>query len=176
MRLNFNYIKKMDLETIIIGLASLALCIVPIFYFQSKQKAKKEKLLQEFMKLAQQHQLMVTQYDFWDPSYAIGIDTAKKILLYTRKGAEKDDVMLIDLSDVQQCKVNNLYRDSVGGRTIDLIELAFICTNSKALKNLEFYNREINLNLNNELLLTEKWKNIVNVNLEGAAIANARYA
>ncbi|WP_128396949.1 hypothetical protein [Botryobacter ruber] len=156
----------MDLVTITIGLTLLALCIVPFLYLQRRLQANKKKLIQEFNSLAQQRQLNISQYDFWEPGYAIGIDTDKKKVLYTRKKDGKEQLLVLNLSDLKQCRVNNLYRDSESGRTIDLVELSLVFANAKIPEKVfEFYNREVNLNFNDELLLAEKWKNIINSNL-----------
>ncbi|WP_114783536.1 hypothetical protein [Botryobacter ruber] len=167
----------MDLETIITGLVFLALCILPVIYVQRKQKAKKKKLIKEFTSLAQHRQITISQHDFWQPDYAIGIDTVNKKLLYTRKKEGNEQLIVVDLQDLKQCRVNNLYRDANGSRTIDLIELSLVFANAKTPeKKLEFYNREVNLNFNDELLLAQTWENIINSSSAVTAKAKDRYA
>lgn len=160
----------MDLGSTIIGIVCLVLIIVPVLYFQRGQIKKRKKLLHDLVNLAEQQQLKISQYDFWGPFYAIGIDTDKKELLYTKRKEGKDQETLVDLSEVRQCSVNNISRDANGGRTIERIELVFTFKNAKyPEKTLEFYSREETLNLNEELKLSEKWRDIVNSNISATA-------
>lgn len=156
----------MDSSTIIIGLVCLAIIILPILYFQRNQKNKASKLFNEFSNLAGQQQLNISQYDFWDPFYAIGLDSDKMKLFYTKRRESVVQETVIDLLEVGQYRVSNTNRDTNGSKVIDYIELTFTYRNSKhPEKSLEFYNREENLILGGELRLAEKWKTIINTSL-----------
>ncbi|TXK45895.1 hypothetical protein FVR03_11350 [Pontibacter qinzhouensis] len=153
----------MDVTSIIIGLAAVALFIVPILYVQHTQKAKKQKLLQDFEALAGQQKLTISQHDFWDPYYTIGIDSTQNMLFYTlRKEGQEQQQVLIDLAAISACTVRCTHREANGEKIIERVDLVFTNPNSRpAEKTLEFYNREVNLNFNNELMLAEKWKSLV---------------
>ncbi|MHC2992270.1 hypothetical protein OB13_11965 [Pontibacter sp. HJ8] len=126
-------------------------------------------LLQDFRQVAGQHQLNISQYDTWDTIYTIGIAPDQHKLLYTRKQEGKDQEIVIDLTELSQCRVNNLSTETNGNRIIDRIELAFIPRHSKhAEQTLEFYNREESLNLSQELKLAGKWQTIVAAQLASA--------
>lgn len=157
----------MDLESFIIGLISLALFIVPIMLIQRKQRQQKKKFLENFMNLAEQKQLKITEYDFWNHCFAIGIDKGQNKLFYLKKQNEGEQTALINLSEVAACRVINMNREVNGDRVIDFIELRFTFRNPGIPEQaLEFYNKEKSLSLNEELLIAEKWKAIANTSLQ----------
>lgn len=157
----------MDLGSIIIGLICFALFVVPIIYIQSVQKNKSRKFFANFINLATQQQLVVAQSDLWKNCYAIGIDTKANKLFYLKKSADTEQKVLINLSEVESCSVVNINRNINNNKIIDRLELLISFHNNKLPKKaLEFFNREDNQALNDELRLTEKWRNIINMNLE----------
>ncbi|WP_162055025.1 hypothetical protein [Pontibacter pamirensis] len=157
----------MDITSVIIGLISLALFAVPVMLIQRKQKQQKQKQLQHFLDIAQQQQLTITQHDLWNHHFAIGIDTEQSILLFLKKRAEGEGMLLLHLSEVAACRVNNVNREVAGNRVIDLIELRFTFQVSGLREQaVEFYNREESMSLNEELLLAEKWRDIVSTHLQ----------
>ncbi|MFT2010194.1 hypothetical protein ACMA1I_16080 [Pontibacter sp. 13R65] len=163
----------MDLETVIIGLLSVALFVVPIMFVQRKQKAKRLKLLQEFIGLAGQRQVNIDLHDSWDPYYTIGIDTVKKKLFYTLRNEGQEQQSFVDLAEVGACSVKNSNRDQNGEKIIDRIDLVLSSRNARqADRVLEFYNREVSLNFNNELMRAEKWKSIISSNLMATPTQN----
>ncbi|WP_347158736.1 hypothetical protein [Pontibacter chitinilyticus] len=156
----------MDFVTTTIGLLCIILLILPFLYVSRKNKLKSRKLLQDFLDRADQQQLTISHYDFWDPFYAIGIDKNKKRLFYTRSQTGTAQQVLIDLSEVGRFWVNKLSKETHGNMVIDHIELVFSYRNQKHQeKVLEFYSKEENLNLTDELRLSEKWKQIINESL-----------
>ncbi|WP_439882691.1 hypothetical protein ACSX1A_05870 [Pontibacter sp. MBLB2868] len=156
----------MDFETVIIGLVSVAFFLVPILYVQHVQKAKKNKIIEDFIKLGEQQQLTITQYDFWEPFYAIGIDTEKKKLLYTRNQAGNEQQELVDLAEIIKSGISKTSTDSGGNKVIERVDLALHTrTPKQQAKFIEFYSKEENLNFSNELLLSEKWNNIIQAHI-----------
>ena len=63
----------MDLTTALIGLVIVALCVLPIVYFQIAQKKERNNFLKRFMELAKQQQIAVSTYDVWGHFYATGM-------------------------------------------------------------------------------------------------------
>jgi len=152
----------MDLISTTIGLLSIILLILPFAYARRKHRINNNKLLQNFKAVAEQQQLTLSQYDFWDPFYAIGIDEQKKQLLYTQNQNGKEQQTLIDLADVGRCRVNKQTRETNGNTIIERIDLAFLMQNQKPQEtSLELYSKEVNLNHTTELQLAEKWQGIV---------------
>ncbi|WP_137757902.1 hypothetical protein [Pontibacter sp. SGAir0037] len=152
----------MDSGTIIIGTLCLALIIVPVFYMQLAQKKKARKLLNDLLLQAEKQQLRITEYDFWSPSYAIGLDKEKKQLLYTHKSENQDQVIFVDLREVRQCSVEKISRDSGDSKIIESVKLVFSPVSPKQPdKALPFYSLEESMIFGEELKLAEKWKAVI---------------
>jgi len=161
----------MDLSTIIIGIVALALFVVPIMYIQRVQKRKAEKQLHEFITQGEAQQLKLTKHEFWDDCYGIGLDERQQKLFYVRKFKDREQQKVVSLADMKKCSVSNLSRESNGTKVIDQIELRFTPRDAKAQDVcLEFYSREVNLMLAEELQTANKWSAIAN---EGIVAASA---
>ncbi|PRX98424.1 hypothetical protein CLV24_1642, partial [Pontibacter ummariensis] len=133
---------------------------------QKMQKQQKKKLQQHFLDLAQQQQLKISQYDFWNHNFAIGFDRAQNKLFYFRRQSEVEQTASISLSEVTACRVANINRDVNGSKVFDLIELRFKFQNPKLPEQaLLFYSKEETITLNEELILAEKWNTIVGMHL-----------
>lgn len=157
----------MDLTTSLIGLGLVALCIVPVLYFHFAQKAKRNQFIAEFMNLASQHQVKITQHEVWSHFCAIGLDTSANKLFYYKKRGDNVQQLLINLSEVEKCSLINLKKMQNEDEVIDRLALAFSYRNPRAAeKTLDFFSKEDYLALNGELQLVEKWKTIVNAQLD----------
>lgn len=157
----------MDLGSAIFGIFALACFIVPVIYLQRAKKKERTKFLKGFTDLAEQQQLSISEHDFWNHCFAIGIDTSKNKLFYLKKQKETEQKFLIDLSEVEYCRVNNINRSVNQDKIIERLELVFTFRNSKLpQKALEFYNKDETMALHDELQLIEKWKTNINSRLE----------
>jgi hypothetical protein len=153
----------MDLQTISIGLVAIALCVLPILYLQSIRKKEREKLLNCFLSVVAQREITVSSFDLWDPFFAIGIDLNKKQLVYSSDCTYHDCTVQIDLTTVDKCTVEKVSNQVNDNMVIDAIVLKIWGRNKAKLQEvtLVFYQKEISLNLRNELQLAEKWKSII---------------
>ncbi|MBK7408895.1 MAG: hypothetical protein IPL49_05575 [Saprospirales bacterium] len=120
-----------------------------------------------FDRVAQQQQLSIGQKEFWDSKYGIGIDPNTRKLLYLKKKGEEVQETMIDLSEVEKCRVDNHSRGvrthNTASKVIDRIDLVFTFRTPGALeKALEFYSVDESLTLNKEVLLAEKWVKLIN--------------
>lgn len=157
----------MDLGSVVIALVLLAFLIVPFIYYSGVQKKKRNIFLKEVIELAEQQKINFSQYEVWGQYYGLGIDNSTNKLFYYKKKGDKELKVLIDLSEVEKCRVNNINRTIKDTRIIDQLELVFRYRNAKLPEmTLEFYNNEESMSLNDELQLTEKWATIVNSNLK----------
>src|SRR5690606_15737911 len=86
---------------------------------------------------------------------------------YLKKQDGQPKTTLIDLTEVEKCRVVNVHHDLNSTRLIDLIELRFTYRNQKpAERGLVFYTKEESMSLSGELQLAEKWNNLVNAVLQ----------
>ncbi len=150
----------------------MLLLALPFAYARRKNRLRNQKLLEGLDALAMQHALTLSGYDFWNPGYAIGIDGQQKQLLYTRKQEGREVQTLVDLLDVQDCRISKETRETNGNLVIERIALIFSLRGPKHPEvALEFYNMAVNLNHTTELQLAGKWKGIVDSCLAAAPLA-----
>lgn len=164
----------MELGSVIFGLLAVACFVVPVIYLQRVKKIEREKVLKEFLLLAEQEQLRISTFDFWNHAFAIGIDTHKNKLFFFKKEEGKAKKMLIDLSEVEKCSLINISRLVNDSRVVDYLGIAFAFKNAKfPEKNLYFYNKEESLSVNDELQLSGKWKDIITAHLQTLPVQTA---
>jgi len=157
----------MDNQSTVIGLVIIALTILPFIIFYLVKKMRQMKFMKDFIVLSEREKLKISQKEMWKNSYAIGIDDDSKKLFYFNKLKDKEKVTLIDLSEVERCRVvstdrteKKQYGDS--GPT-NRLELVFTYKNSSIPeKSLEFYNRAEFMPSADECSHIEGWLNSVN--------------
>jgi len=156
----------MDLASSFIGLGFVLAIIIPIVWSAMAAKSKKKKSLNNFLELAEQHQLKITLSDVWNDTNFIGLDGEAKKLFYLNKQESDEQSVLINLSDIESCKVINIGRtvktDNGSSKVIDRLELRFTYSNPKIPeKTIEFYHVDRNAAFGGELLLIEKWEHLI---------------
>ncbi|MBD1396461.1 hypothetical protein H9Q13_04735 [Pontibacter sp. JH31] len=153
----------MDLQTIIIGVLALAVFIVPVYLIQRKQKKQSNMVLDRMLSFCEERQMQLTKLDFWNEVFAIGIDEAVGKVVYFNMQDVVARQVIVDLADVKCCELVKDSRKVNGDLIIDQIVLRFHFTGPKRQsQELEFYNREQNMMLSNELHFANKWMGIVN--------------
>jgi hypothetical protein len=151
----------MDLGSAIFGLITLACFIVPIVYLQITKKKEEKRFLKNFLDVAAQQGLVIAQSDFWNHSYAIGIDSKANKLFYLKKHEGVEQKTLVNLAEVVNCKLINVNRNVNDSRVVDHVGLSFTFRNVRMPEQtLAFYNREESMGIGDEIQLSEKWKAI----------------
>lgn len=151
------YHRKMDLQTTIIGIALIALCVIPLAWAYRKRKEKQQKLVTELKAHAITNSCNITRFDLWHNT-AIGIDDANSCLFFLRKSKDGEVVKQAHLAGVSSSYTNGDDRPSESPG----LELVLVHGNVNAPNTvLEFYNRASLMQLNNELELLKKWHSIV---------------
>lgn len=161
----------MDTTAIISGLLLVALIIIPFFLHHLRQKKKKAKFLNDLLSLDKNEDSIISQKDLWRECYAIGINENSKKLLYINKIKDKEQNSVIDLSEVEGCRIVNTSRSvkiPKGNLTvIDRIDLVLTFNRADlSEKALEFYDSTTFMTPDGEIPLAEKWLAIVNSNLK----------
>ena len=152
----------MELGSVIFGLVALACFILPVLYYQGMKKKERNKFIQHFLQLATQQHLSISTNDSWNDRYAIGIDTQKQQLFYLKRQGDKDTTSTLDLAKVERCSLINDKRIVMESVIVDRLALAFNFRNpGQPEMILEFYLREESSPLNDEFLLAEKWKALI---------------
>lgn len=149
----------MDSGTIIIGLIMLALCALPFILSGRNRKSKEEKIKKSFLDLAQKNNISDLQKDIWYGS-AIGINVTNHQLVFYRKIKDIETTHILNLKDIQKSKVLKVNDLNNHIEKLELILTPYGKNNNEI--NLEFYNAEINPQLNGEFQLIDKWNKLIN--------------
>ena len=157
----------MDASTAIIALVFIAFISIPFVFMSRAQRKKGKQFSTVFELAAKQQNLQIAQKEFWNSKYGIGIDANSRKLLYLKKKGEEVQQTLIDLSEVEKCRVANHSRGvkthNTAAKVIDRIDLVLTFrTPGAAEKNLEFYSVDESLIIGKEVLLAEKWLKLIN--------------
>ncbi len=147
----------MDLTTTIIGVAILALCILPLAMAHNKKKKKEQQLLQALTDLATSYSCKITQHDLWQNT-AIGIDESANCVFFVKNGNAAESLQKAHLAGVRGTHVNG-DADPASAEKLELV-LIHAATNEPDTV-LEFYDPEISMQLHDELLLVNKWQDII---------------
>ncbi|EMR04380.1 hypothetical protein [Cesiribacter andamanensis] len=157
----------MDLTTTFIGLGLVVLSALPFIYFYYAGQAKTKAFIADFMALARQQSATISQYEVWGYYTALGIDARTNQLFYYRKREGREKKSLINLSEVEKCRVVISKKALNEDQVIDRIELALSLRNGRqADETLLFYSREDSMSLSDELMLVEKWKVLISAQLD----------
>jgi hypothetical protein len=151
----------------------LILVIALLIFLRIQKKISKEKRIQKTLQdLADQSNGNISEYDHWFNTL-IGIDKKNKQLFFVRNMAAKEVVKVINLAEIQICRINNVSRTVTNGNgsstnVIDRLELSLKYQKPSVAEDiLEFYNTNGgNWNLNDELKLVEKWNILINEELK----------
>jgi hypothetical protein len=160
----------MDTRATMIILVITVLIILPFIISSLYKKRKNMKFLKDFRNLAEKAKIVISQKELWDNSYIIGIDNNSKKVLYANKRKDKIEEILIDLNEVDKCRIANINRTLKGQSGInnvsDRLELVFTFRKSDIPeKSLEFYDSTEFMPTEKEISIIENWLKIVNSNL-----------
>ena len=150
---------KVDIASIIIAILSLSTFLVPIAWYQISQKKITKKLTNELLFLAKQDNLTLSEQEIWGDNCALGLDKKAKKLLYVRLEEQESQRDIIDLSEIEKCKVSNGTKHGI----TQTIRLQLYNQNSqKGLTNLEIYDQENGKSLTSEISIANRWAHAVN--------------
>ncbi|MFC0605165.1 hypothetical protein [Winogradskyella pulchriflava] len=152
----------MDLGTILTGMVCVVICASPFVLIGIGRKKKEKQFLTVLKNIAKKHESEITQYEICG-SYAIGVDETKKTLIFVEKTEDAYKEQFVDLNSVIDCKTANVYRSIKGNKIIQ--RLALQLSFADRLKHevvLEFYNADVNYQLNGEFETIERWNKTIN--------------
>lgn len=159
------------MENYIYGLLAIAAMVAPVAYLIISKKSRETAFFKRFTDLAGEKNIHIDQSEVWSINYAIGLDGGAGKLFYYKKLKEGETTLVIDLGDVDKCRVATKSRTmkTKGGSNsvIDHIDLALsISGPQKTEKMIEIFNGQESLSLRGEPLIAEKWCGIVNASLK----------
>ncbi|MBR5642587.1 MAG: hypothetical protein IKW77_00190 [Salinivirgaceae bacterium] len=138
----------MDITTLIIGVAIVALCVLPFWLSGNARKRREKKLTDALNEMAQLKSTTICNSEVCGNN-SVGIDGSGRWLFYARcKGGLRE---CIDLENVRTCSIID---------KPDTIGLSF-ATDAKTDTYIEFYNSNIEATSDDESRLAARWHKIV---------------
>lgn len=138
----------MDIATIIIGVAIVALCVLPFWLSGYSRKRREKNLTNALNEMAQQKSTTICNSEICGNN-AIGIDGGGRWLFYARcKGGLRE---CVDLENVRTCSIVD---------KSDTLGLLLVADNTPDVY-LEFYNSNVEATSDDESRLAERWHKIV---------------
>jgi hypothetical protein len=159
----------MDIFSAIIVLGIVAVISLPFLLYSLYKKQKNKEFLKDFMRIAEKEKITLSHKEIWANCYIIGIDNNAKKILYTNKRKGNQESTVIDLLQVEKCRIANINRTvkNLNGNssTSDRLELVFTFKHTAPEKVLEFYDSTEFMPAEKELTCIDNWSTIVNSNL-----------
>jgi hypothetical protein len=161
----------MDKGSTLIALVLVILTALPFIVLKINKKMKKMKFYKDFVKLSEKEKVTLSHKELWNNCYAVGIDTDSKKLLYFNIHEDKENGTLIDLFEVEKCRIVNTDRhiksQNNKGNQANRLDLVFTYMNPNiAERSLEFYKNSEFMPNTEEYAQIENWLNIINSNLK----------
>lgn len=162
----------MDSGTIIIGAASLIICILPFVFLNQNRKKAEKKRLQFLSDLAARHHCTITRHEFLGP-LAIGLDEANKYVFFIRKLHNEDIAQAVNLASMRGCQIvknsRTIHNKEGAYLVIDQLGLRFSPSDKNTPETtLEFYNAEVSMQMVGELQMAERWEKIIHERIPNA--------
>jgi hypothetical protein len=160
----------MDIGSILLGIVVTAAISFPFALMIRGQRKRTRRILNHLSELANKHNAKLGLHEVCG-ELVIGFDDNQNKLFFLKIINEQHTEAIIDLQDVQHCKlVNNskvLYREKGNVNLIDKISIAFTFkTKGKTEESLLIYDADESLQLTGELQLGEKWVSLINDRLK----------
>lgn len=152
-----------DITTLAIVVAIMVAFCIPFVHSYQKKKKHEKNLTKQFDEKASELGLNISNYDIWRRSYAIGLDSSQKKLLYIQF-QPNFQYKLVDLNHVRRISISKEERQ-VGSdkdlqKVVDKLWLSLFLSNSPDVR-LEFYDSDQSMGLMGEPVLIQKWHDLV---------------
>lgn len=148
-----------DITTLVIAALFTAAFIAPLYwnYRKMSQKEKKASLLIQSLKVSKG--LNLSENDYWNNQYFIGLDPVKKVLVYSAN-IHEDDPLIVDLSETRGIKMEEKSHEFNKRKVVDELTLLILPLHNAPIP-LEFYDGEKFSSLDSEPVLIKKWENLI---------------
>jgi len=152
----------MENSMIILAVVVAALFIIPIVIASRARASKAKMQVKKFKLAAEKNQVHLSENEICT-IYGIGIDQQAKTLFYA-KGANFDEaVEVIALSSVRKAEINKITKSVESLNGIERIEIRIIFKDSgQTHRFLEFFHVDNHRQLEDELVMAERWVKIIN--------------
>jgi hypothetical protein len=156
----------MEIKSTIILIALILIVVLPFMIANMRKKMWARKFNQYFHDLARKEGLKFSKHEIWHKNYAIALDSSNKKLLYLKKDNSETVSRVVDLKQVEKCKIDktdilDVNRDGTNPESykLDLILNHRNGTNTELV--LEFYNNASFMPVREDYEHIRKWHEII---------------
>jgi hypothetical protein len=112
----------MELNTTLVGVVILLLIFVPVTYLIFITSGKEKKIRKAISQLSQNNGIQLKNIDFIG-NCIIAVDEVSKKLIYTSKSNPSGDFKIIDMTEIQDCRVKSIKQSD---KSLDWVGLEFV--------------------------------------------------
>jgi hypothetical protein len=155
---------KIDLGTAIIGIISIAICLIPFIAMSIKRKKKEKMLLDTLNQIAINHNCTIQKKEICN-NFAIGLDLQNKHVFYNKFNAENTLNLHVVLTQVKQIEIDKKSREYTSNmQTNQIIEQINLIFWLKTGGKIQFplYEDKTDFQLNGEIQLANRWVQVMN--------------
>jgi hypothetical protein len=154
----------MDINLTFIDLGIVILIFLPILFLLLKGNGTKRNLHARLKALADQNGLSIAEKEFWADTY-MGLDRAKKKLLFLRSQKDGLQEVLVDLDQVSSCKITASHQKGQKNKKEDILNYVGLTfkpvDKGTDVQILDFYDRERTYIEDHEVQRAERWMKLV---------------
>ncbi len=148
-----------DLTSVIIGLASLAIFMLPIGYYQFQEKKGLKEAKKHFLNKAGDLAFQTGDFEVLRNRASIGIGKNHEELLYVNK----NQYQLIELSDVVNCSNYKNHRKDLGSDDSVIQQVGIRIKLRKGLDvRLPFFEGKVGTMIGDEQIIVRRWIGRIN--------------
>lgn len=164
----------MDTTTTLIGLALLAICIIPFILLNRKRKKVEKRYKLALTEIAKRENCTLTKHEI-DGDLCVGLDEQQKKLFFVNYHKDTSESTVVDLSAIESCSILKTQKEGMKDQG-DSYSIASLAMQLKPIGSqqehiiLEFYNAAKKIQLGTEYILLREWSKIVNEQLKLANV------
>lgn len=152
----------MNSSSIIIGLAILAVVILPFIVISIRNRSKENQNIKEFIQTGLKYGLELAETEQWS-DHLLGLDPVKRKILFRQVNNDQFTETLFDLNEAKSCTLLVTNLQSAGaGQAPDKIEIVFRQKGGKAIENLQIFNSDFDSIVYTQMEIGEKWTKLIN--------------
>lgn len=110
--------------SVLIGIAAIAAFVIPVVFIHKHSQKKGEKRIQQLLNAAKEKNVNVSEYDFCNETYFLGLDAASKTLYYNKNIGGVESSLVVPLTAFNAIRVSNVSRSSGSVSIVDRVCLA----------------------------------------------------
>lgn len=155
----------METKTIILVVISLLVLIVPFAFAYFNRRRKDSKTKSALMKYVNEYNSRLDESNILS-NLAIGLDREQARLFFIKNNYNQITAKIVNLNDIKSVRLINDRKAMNAGKSSTLIveKIAISLSNKSADTKdiiLELYDKDVNLSLNGEVQVAEKWVGIL---------------